>query len=123
MLQNLSINWNRAIRGSSLSPVHGLRDISTSLYTKPGGVCFENSSGLLVLLHRNSNLPYGHRGNLADSGDLKVTALQAVGVRRAYIGFLDKLRLILFGDEVRLTLEPSHLLRASLLVYGLPPGR
>jgi len=24
------------------------------------------------------------------------------------------------GDEVRLTLEPSHLLRASLLVYGLP---
>lgn len=24
------------------------------------------------------------------------------------------------GDEVRLTLEPAHLLRASLLVYGLP---
>ncbi len=24
------------------------------------------------------------------------------------------------GDEVRLTLEPSHLLRATLLVYGLP---
>jgi len=24
------------------------------------------------------------------------------------------------GDEVRLTLEPSHLLHASLLVYGLP---
>lgn len=24
------------------------------------------------------------------------------------------------GDEVRLSLEPSHLLRASLLVYGLP---
>lgn len=26
------------------------------------------------------------------------------------------------GDEVRLTLEPSHLLRATLLVYGLPLG-
>lgn len=26
------------------------------------------------------------------------------------------------GDEVRLTLEPAHLLRASLLVYGLPLG-
>jgi positive regulator of sigma E activity len=24
------------------------------------------------------------------------------------------------GDEVTLTLEPAHLLRASLLVYGLP---
>lgn len=24
------------------------------------------------------------------------------------------------GDEVRLTLEPSHLLRATMLVYGLP---
>lgn len=24
------------------------------------------------------------------------------------------------GDEVRLTLEPAHLLRATLLVYGLP---
>ena len=24
------------------------------------------------------------------------------------------------GDEVRLTLEPAHLLRATILVYGLP---
>ena len=45
-------------------------------------------------------------GGSRDSAVLEIPLNPASGLRE--------------GDEVRLTLEPSHLLRATMLVYGLP---
>lgn len=48
----------------------------------------------------------GLLGGSATSAVLEVPLSPASGLRE--------------GDEVRLTLEPAHLLRATMLVYGLP---